>query len=91
MSPKNQKNNILEAKGRVSNRKQTLEIDVRRNETCFVLSPLKNLVNICERNSEDGSLKKTNKATNILFSFKTYLGEEGNTETKGEIGLREFL
>lgn len=64
---------------------------MRRNEKCFVLSPLINVVNICERNSEDGSLKKTTKATNILFSFKTYLGKEGRTETKGEFGLREFL
>lgn len=30
----------------------------------------------CERNSDDGSLK-TNKATNILCSFKTHLKKGG--------------
>lgn len=49
------------------------------NGMCSVVSPLANLANIRDRNS-DGRLK-TNKATNVLCSFKTHL-EKGDNKNQ---------
>lgn len=63
---------------------------MKRNETCFVVSLLINLPSICERNSKDGSLKKTSKETNTICSFKTS-GKGRKDKNQRRNWLRKFL
>lgn len=55
---------------RVLNRKWVLKLDVKRNKTCaltLVVRPLTYLARRCEKNSEDGGLKKIIEAPNKLL------------------------
>lgn len=55
---------------RVLNRKWLLKLDLKRNKTCaltLVVRPLTYLARRCEKNSEDGGLKKIIEAPNKLL------------------------
>lgn len=66
-------------------------LDMKRNRTRaleLAVRPLINLASTRERSGEDASLKKTNEVTNMLCSFKTHLGKESETRTRGGIESR---